>query len=184
MSELMAALEAILFAAGEPVPLEQLCRGTEYGEIAVQQALEQLAELLQGSGIRLIRMEDMYQLCSAKEYAEHVRRALETRKPPALGKTALEVLAVIAYRQPVTRSYIEQVRGVDSSYTVRSLLEKELIEECGHLDVPGRPVLLRTSPLFLKTFGLSMLSELPDLDETFGADAESSADASEPETPA
>ena len=107
----------------------------------------------------------MLQLCSAPEYADYIRAALETRKPPKLSQAALEVLSVVAYFQPVTRAYIESVRGVDSSYTVSVLEERGLIEPCGHLDAPGRPTIFRTTPTFLRTFGLSSLQELPELPE-------------------
>ena len=114
-------------------------------------------------GIRLIRLDNSYQLCSAPEYADCIRKAFESRKPARLSQPALEVLAVIAYYQPVTRAYVDQVRGVDSSYTVGLLLERELIEECGRLAVPGRPILYRTTQNFLRSFGLSSLEELPEL---------------------
>ena len=117
------------------------------------------------SGIQLVRMEDKVQLCTRPAFALAVRRATESRRPPALSAAALEVLTVVAYRQPVTRAYIEQLRGVDSSATVAGLLEKGLIEPCGHLDVPGRPILLRTTDAFLRAFGVSSLSELPSLPE-------------------
>ena len=114
----------------------------------------------------MIRLENSYQLCSAPEFAEYVRKTLESRKPARLSQPALEVLAIIAYHQPVTRAYVDQVRGVDSSYTVGLLLERELIEEAGRLQVPGRPVLFRTTKNFLRTFGMSTLEELPELPES------------------
>ena len=114
-------------------------------------------------GIRLLRMEDTWQLCSAPDYADVIRKAFEIRKPAKLSQPALEVLTIIAYYQPVTRAYVDQVRGVDSAYTVGLLLERELIEECGRLAVPGRPILYRTTKNFLRSFGLSSLEELPEL---------------------
>ena len=114
-------------------------------------------------GMRLVQMNDLLQLCSAPEYADDIRRALEQRKPPRLSQPALEVLAIVAYFQPVTRAYIDQVRGVDSAYTVTTLLERGLIEACGRLDAPGRPSLYRTSALFLRTMGMQSLDELPVL---------------------
>ena len=105
------------------------------------------------------------QLCSRKEYGDYIRKALETRKPNPLSQASLEVLAIIAYKQPVTRAYIEQIRGVDSTYTVSNLLEKELIENCGRLDVPGRPSLYKTTETFLRSFGISGLKELPEIKE-------------------
>jgi segregation and condensation protein B len=114
-------------------------------------------------GIRLVRMGDRLQLCSAPEFSDDIARALEKRRAPRLSQTALEVLAIVAYYQPVTRAYIDQVRGVDSSYTVSSLASRELIEPCGHLDVPGRPTLFRTGEAFLRAMGIKSLEELPPL---------------------
>jgi len=114
-------------------------------------------------GIRLVRTGERLQLVSAPEYAEMVVKTLERRKPPKLSQPALEVLAICAYFQPVTRAYVEQVRGVDSSYTMGILLDKELIESCGKLDVPGRPSIYRTTDLFLRVMGITDLSELPKL---------------------
>ena len=114
-------------------------------------------------GLRLIRMDNTYQLCSAPEYADLIRKTFESRKPAKLSQPALEVLSIIAYYQPVTRAYIDQVRGVDSSYTVGLLLERELIEEAGRLAVPGRPIQYRTTKNFLRSFGLSGLEDLPEL---------------------
>ena len=114
-------------------------------------------------GIRLIRMEESYQLCSAPEYADVIRRTFEIRKPAKLSQPALEVLTIIAYYQPTTRAYVDQIRGVDSSYTVGLLLDRKLIEECGRLQVPGRPRLYRTTKNFLRAFHLSSLEELPEM---------------------
>lgn len=167
MTQLEAALEAILFAVGEAVPVSRLVAAADAEPAAVAYALHTLEAHYNmcGSGIELIRMEDKVQLCTRASYAPAVRRATESRRPPTLSNAALEVLTVIAYRQPVTRAYIEQLRGVDSSGTVASLLEKGIIEPCGHLDVPGRPVLFRTTDMFLRTFGISALAELPELPE-------------------
>ncbi len=167
MTQLEAVLEAILFAVGDAVPVSRLITAADAEPAAVAHALHGLeAHYAQsGSGIELVRMKDKVQLCTRPEYAAAVRRATESRRPPALSAAALEVLTVVAYRQPVTRAYIEQLRGVDSSGTVASLLEKGLIEPCGHLDVPGRPTLFRTTDAFLRTFGISGLTELPDLPE-------------------
>lgn len=118
---------------------------------------------LRPRGIRLVRLENSWQMCSAPEYAEYIRRTLENRKPAKLSQPALEVLAIIAYFQPVTKAYIEQVRGVDSSYTVGLLLERGLICEAGRLAVPGRPIQYRTTKNFLRSFGLANLDELPEL---------------------
>lgn len=166
--ELEAALESILFASGEPVTVERLCLGLEVDRVTLDAAARKLMDQYsyERRGIRLIRMDSSYQLCSAPEFAGYVRKTLESRKPARLSQPALEVLAIIAYYQPVTRAYIDQVRGVDSAYTVGLLLERELIEEAGRLQVPGRPMQFRTTKNFLRTFGISTLEELPDLPES------------------
>lgn len=165
--DLLGALEGILFAAGEPVDIDRIAAVLATDRDTVIGAAEHLADELikRGSGIRLLRLDNNFQLCSAPEYSEYIRLALETRKPPKLSQSALEVLAIVAYFQPVTRAYIESVRGVDSSYTVSVLAERGLIEACGHLDAPGRPTLFRTTNSFLRTFGLSSLEELPEMPE-------------------
>lgn len=164
-NELQCALEAVLFAAGEPVHVEKLCIVLGIQEEALHEAAKELADAydFDRRGIKLVRLDQSYQLCSRADYAEPVRRVLETRRSATLSPAALEVLAIIAYQQPTTKTYIEQVRGVDSSYTVNSLCDKGLIEECGRLDVPGRPILFRTTGAFLRAFGLSSLTELPEL---------------------
>ena len=163
--ELEAAVEGILFAAGEPVKLERLALATGAELADCAGAAQRLSDRyrFEQRGIRLVRMEDRWQMCSAPEYAQVIRRALERRKPPQLSPASLEVLSVIAYYQPVTRTYIEQIRGTDSSYTVGLLQERGLIEECGRLSVPGRPILYRTTDLFLRSFGLNSLDDLPPL---------------------
>ena len=160
-----SAIEAILFAAGEPVGVERLCLTLDADRPTVDAVCQRLTDhySYERRGIRLIRLDNCYQLCSSPEYAPHIRRAFESRKPARLSQPALEVLAVIAYYQPATRAYVDQVRGVDSSYTVGLLLERDLIEECGRLAVPGRPILYRTTQNFLRSFGLSSLEELPEL---------------------
>ena len=165
LKEMEAALEAILFAAGEPVGVERLCLGLETDRPTLDAVAQRLMDQYsyERRGLRLLRLDASYQLCSAPEYAGYVRKTLESRKPARLSQPALEVLAIIAYYQPVTRAYVDQVRGVDSSYTVGLLLERELIEESGRLAVPGRPILYRTTKTFLRSFGLSSLEELPEL---------------------
>lgn len=162
-----SAIEAILFAAGEPVPAARISLILEIPEDEVYSTAKQLADeySFNQRGIRLLRLDNKLQLCSAPEYAMLIAKTLEQRKPPMLSQPALETLAVVAYFQPVTRAYIDQVRGVDSTYTVSVLLEKGLIERCGRLDVPGRPSLLRTTDAFLRTMGVTELSELPELPE-------------------
>ena len=168
IKELESALEGVLFAAGEPVPVERLCLGLEVDRPTLDAVAQNLMDKYryERRGIRLVRMDTSYQLCSAPAFAGYIRKTLESRKPARLSQPALEVLAIIAYYQPVTRAYVDQVRGVDSSYTVSLLLERELIEEAGRLAVPGRPVLFRTTKNFLRSFGMSSLEELPDLPES------------------
>ena len=165
MTELEAGLEAMLFAAGDAVPVERLVAALETSREALLDAAAALENLydFENRGIMLLRLEDKLQLCSRPLYAEAARRVTESRKPPSLTAAALEVLTIVAYRQPVTRAFIDQLRGVDSGGTVAGLLEKGLIEEAGRLDVPGRPMLFRTTEAFLRTFGLSGLEELPAL---------------------
>ena len=135
------------------------------GEDEVIAAAEELREKYETEqrGMRILRLDDRLQMCSAPEFAPYISKVLEQRRPPMLSQPALETLAVVAYFQPVTRAYVEQVRGVDSSYTVSALAERGLIEECGRLDVPGRPAVFRTTDVFLRTMGISSLAELPRL---------------------
>ncbi len=165
MKELLAALEGILFASGESVHIDRICLALDMDRETAEQLLKKLEDYYayERRGIRLVRMEDHYQLCSAPEYGDIIRKAFEIRKTAKLSQPALEVLTIIAYYQPTTRAYIDQVRGVDSSYTVSMLLERELIEECGHLQVPGRPRLYRTTRAFLRTFHLTSLEDLPEI---------------------
>lgn len=160
-----SVLEGILFAAGEPVERERLAAAIGTDPVIVDDVAARLADQYryEQRGIRILRLENAYQMTTSPDYADLIRRALETRKPPRLSPALLEVLTVIAYFQPTTRGYVEQVRGVDSSHSFRALLDRGLIEEAGKLSVPGRPTLFRTTPLFLKTFGLTTLEELPPL---------------------
>ncbi len=165
MCDISSAIEAILFAAGDSVPIARLSLILEVYEGEIENAAAALAEkyISEGRGIRILRLDDKLQMCSAPEYASYISKALEQRKPPMLSQSALETLAVVAYFQPVTRAYIDQVRGVDSSYTVGVLTQRGLIEPCGKLDVPGRPSVFRTTDVFLRTMGISELSQLPEL---------------------
>ena len=176
--ELLSVIEAILFAAGDPVPASRIALVTGEETQTIVSAARELAAAYEENrcGMRLVQMNDLLQLCSAPEYADFIRRALEQRKPPKLSQPALEVLAIVAYFQPVTRAYIDQVRGVDSAYTVTTLLERGLIEACGRLDAPGRPSLYRTSALFLRTMGMQSLDELPVLPDLSSDEGGSDAD--------
>ena len=169
LRELECALEAVLFAAGDSVSEGKLCAVLDCDKQTLRAAAQNLADYYDFNlrGIKLLKLDDRYQLASRADYAQAVRNTLETRKPQNLTPAALEVLAIIAYKQPVTKIYIEQVRGVDSAYTLSSLVDKGLVEDCGRLDVPGRPILYQTTETFLRAFGLSSVSQLPAL-ESFG----------------
>ena len=166
-SELQRAIEAILFASGEPVEISRLAMALEADESDIADAADKLADELSFNrrGIRILRLEKAYQMVSSGEMADFITKALETRKPPKLSASQLEALTIIAYYQPATKAMVEQIRGVDSSYSIGALLNKKLIEDAGRLNVPGRPILYRTTPDFLRTFGLSSLEELPAIDK-------------------
>ena len=167
INELMNIAEAIIFTAGEPVSRERIILAAQCTESELDEALTSLAErYTSGScGIRLSLVNDTVAMTSAMEYADYVRAALEMTKTPSLSLPALEVLAIIAANQPVTRAYIDQIRGVDSSYTVSSLADKGFIEDAGRLDVPGRPILYRTSEEFLRVFHVRSAEELLEIPE-------------------
>ena len=171
----VCALEAVLFAAGDSVPASRLCEVLEIGREELEVCVAALADRYdyERRGIRLVRLDDRYQLVSRADYACYVRKVLESGRPPVLSQSALEVLAIVAYKQPVTRAYIDRVRGVDSGHTVSSLADKGLISSCGRLDVPGRPNLYATTEKFLRSFGLSDLEELPYIE---GFEVEHSAE--------
>lgn len=168
--EIERAVEAILFASGEPVQVDRICTALDLDRAGAEQALRALGDYYsyERRGIRLLHMEDTWQLCSAPECAESVRKALEIRKPAKLSQPALEALTIIAYYQPTTRAFVDQIRGVDSAYTVGLLLQRKLIEECGKLEAPGRPRLYRTTKQFLRAFHLTSLDGLPELPELNG----------------
>ena len=170
MREIESAMEGILFASGEPEHVDRLCTALELDRATAEQVLQRLMDYYayERRGIRLLRMEDSWQLCSAPDYAEVIRRAFEIRKPAKLSQPALEVLTIIAYYQPTTRAYVDQIRGVDSAYTIGLLLERRLIEECGRLQVPGRPHLYRTTKQFLRAFHLTSLEDLPEMPDLGG----------------
>ncbi len=168
--EIESAVEGILFASGEPVQVDRICVALEIDRPTAEQVLQKLMDYYayERRGIRLLNIEDSWQLCSAPDYADIIRRAFEIRKPAKLSQPALEVLTIIAYYQPATRAYVDQIRGVDSSYTMGLLLERGLIEECGRLQVPGRPRQYRTTKRFLRAFHLTSLEELPELPDLGG----------------
>lgn len=165
--QIRAACEAILFASGEPVEAARIAEALELDIDTVNGAMWELGRALdeRGSGICLLRLGSKYQLCSRSDYAQQVRSVLDIKKNAPLSPAAFEVLAVVAYNQPVTKAYVEQIRGVDCSGVIATLCQKGLLEEKGRLDLPGRPLLYGTTPDFLRCFCLSSLSELPELPE-------------------
>ena len=170
-TELQRAIEAILFAAGERIETSRLAMALETDENEIVTAANALADLyaFERRGIRILKLDKGYQMVSSGEMADYVTKALETRKPPKLSSSQLEALTIIAYYQPATKAMVEQIRGVDSSYSVSALMNKKLIEEAGRLNVPGRPIQYRTTPDFLRTFGLESLEELPPIEKiSFG----------------
>jgi len=166
-TELQRAIEAILFAAGERVEISRLAMALETDEADIVDAADALADTLafERRGIRILKLDKGYQMVSSGEMADYITKALETRKPPKLSSSQLETLTIVAYYQPATKAVVEQIRGVDSSYSVAALLNKKLIEEAGRLNVPGRPILYKTTPDFLRTFGISSLEDLPPIDK-------------------
>ena len=175
LTDLHRSVEAILFAAGEPVEVSRLSMALEADTKDIIKAADELADSLafDRRGVRIVRLDKAYQMVSSGEMADYITKALETRKPPKLSASQLEALTIVAYYQPATKAMIEQIRGVDSSYSVGTLLNKHLIEEAGRLNVPGRPILYRTTPDFLRTFGISSLEELPDIERiSFGEPVE------------
>ena len=165
--QLQRAIEAILFAAGERMDISRLAMVLETDEADIETAADALADMLafERRGIRIVKLEKGYQMVSSGEMADYIAKALETRKPPKLSSSQLETLTIIAYYQPATKAMVEQIRGVDSAYSVAVLLNKKLIEEAGRLNVPGRPSQYKTTPDFLRTFGLSSLEELPPIEK-------------------
>lgn len=165
--ELQRAIEAILFAAGERIEISRLAAVLETDPKDIEEAVDALANDLAFNrrGIRILKLEKGYQMVSSGEMADYITAALETRKPPKLSSSQLEALTIVAYYQPATKAMVEQIRGVDSSYSIGALLNKKLIEDAGRLNVPGRPILYRTTPNFLRTFGLSSLEELPEIEK-------------------
>lgn len=167
LEDLERIFEAILFASGERVEISRLAFAADVPLAQAEKAAAALADryAFECRGIRILKLEDGYQMVSSGEMADYVTKALETRKPPKLSSSQLEALVIIAYYQPATKALVEQIRGVDSSYSVSALLNKRLIEEAGRLNVPGRPIQYRTTPDFLRTFGLSTLEELPSIEK-------------------
>ena len=165
--EIQRIVEAILFAAGERIEISRLAAVLEVDQEEIVKAVDALADevAFNRRGVRLLKLDNGYQMVSSGEMADYVTKALETRKPPRLSASQLETLTIVAYYQPATKAMVEQIRGVDSSYSVGALLNKKLIEEAGRLNVPGSPILYKTTPDFLRTFGLRSLEELPAIEK-------------------
>lgn len=166
-SELIPMLEAVLFAMGEPIEIERLCVALELDEIVVSDALSKLQKKYESDeyGICLLKLDNKYQICTKQKYADNIRSVIEVKKNAPLSQAAFEVLAIIAYNQPVTKAFVEQIRGVDCTGVISSLCQKSLIEERGRLDLPGRPLIYGTTAEFLRCFCISSLDELPPLPE-------------------
>ena len=166
--ELISAFEAVLFAGGEPLSIDRFAQVFEIEPEEVVKVMEALEQRLKKnkSGLELVRMENTYQLATQTEYADYIKKAFDIKRRTPLSPAALEVLAVVAYNQPVTKSFIEQVRGVDCSGVVTTLIEKGLVEERGRLELPGKPLLYGTTKNFLRCFSLNDLTELPPLPKT------------------
>lgn len=164
-SEIKCAIEAVLFANGTPVQLDTICKALEIKQSQGKEAINELINEYNNSphGITVIRLEESYQMCSKKDYGEYIRKVMDLKRNSPLSQAALEVLAVIAYNQPVTKAFVEQVRGVDCSGVIGSLTTKGLIEEKGRLELPGRPLLYGTTENFLRCFQIESLDDLPPL---------------------
>ena len=159
------AIEAIIFASGEPIPLEKIAAAMELGKTETKALVAAVMEEFNQmhSGIQIIQINDSYQMCTKAEFESHIRLALELKNNTPLSAAALEVLAIVAYHQPVTKAFLEQVRGVDSSSVLTGIFAKGLVEERGRLELPGRPLLYGTTQNFLRCMGLSSLEELPEV---------------------
>lgn len=178
--KLKPAIEAILFACGTPTELTKIAQALEIKEEKAEELLKSLMDDYSSrkSGIKIVRLGKSYQMCTEKEYAEIIRTVLDLRRNSPLSQAALEVLAIIAYNQPVTKAFVEQIRGVDCSGVVSSLVARELIEEKGRLELPGRPLIYGTTENFLRCFNVSDVSELPPLPQK-NSDEENSEESSE-----
>lgn len=166
LNEISAAVEAVLFASGEPVSCEKLSQVCGAGRADIRKSIELLNQKYSenGSALQVLSLENDFQLCTKPQFANIIRLALEKNRNTPLSQAAMEALTVIAYNQPVTKSFVENVRGVDSSAVVNKLVERGLVEEYGRLDIPGKPVAYKTTSLFLRSFGLSSINELPSVD--------------------
>lgn len=170
INEGISAVEAILFAHGEPIEAEKLCAAAGVEADMPEKLIQLLVDRYEstGSALTVLKLGNSYQLAVKAEFFDYVRAALESKKNTPLSPAAMEVLTIIAYNQPVTKGFVEHVRGIDSSSVVNSLVEKNLLEEAGRLDVPGKPIAYKTTPAFLRCFQLSSLDDLPALPDSDG----------------
>lgn len=166
IKEIQSVIEAVLFAAGDPVELDRLADIVDVDKRSLKEIIKKMMDSyrFERRGIDIIQLEDSYQMCTRGEYQEYVAQLAQPRRKQSLSNAAIEVLAIVAYKQPVTRSTIEQIRGVNCDYVVNRLVEKQLVEEVGRLDAPGRPILFGTTQEFLRCFGVSCIADLPEFD--------------------
>lgn len=165
IKEALGVIEAILFASGEPIELYRLSEASGVESGTIPSMIKLLNDRYDdcGSGICIKKLESSYQMCTRTEFAPQIKAALETKRAAPLSAAAMEALTIIAYNQPVSKGFVENVRGIDSSSVVNNLVEKGLVEEAGRLDVPGKPIVYRTTSVFLRSFGLNSIADLPPL---------------------
>lgn len=163
LNEELSIVEAILFASGDPIEKSRLAQASGIEEETIEKIINMLNDRYEEyeSALMIIKLSDSFQLCVREKFIDYIRAAMETRKAAPLSPAAMEVLTIIAYNQPVTKGFVEHIRGTDSSSVVNSLVEKNLLEEAGRLDVPGRPIAYKTTAAFLRSFQLSSLDDLP-----------------------
>lgn len=172
INELVPALSAVLFAGGEPQIIDRLCEVFEIKEKELTDAVAVLNDSLKDLGLRVVKLGNTYQMTTQIKYADPIKKAFDIKRKTPLSSAAFEVLAVVAYNQPITKAFIEQVRGVDCTGVISTLVEKDLIEEQGRLDLPGRPLLYGTTNTFLRCFSLESLADLPPLPKDLVGEAE------------
>lgn len=165
IKEKLGAIEAILFASGEPIEIYRLSQASGVDAGTLPSMIKLLNDRYDdcGSGICIKKLESSYQMCTRTEFAPQIKEALETKRSSPLSNAAMEALTVIAYNQPVSKGFVENVRGIDSSSVINNLVEKGLVEEAGRLDVPGKPIVYRTTAVFLRSFGLNSIADLPPI---------------------
>ena len=165
LEEGIAVIEAIMFAYGEPISIDKLSEASQIDRDTTAKLVSQLERRynVQGSGLRIVRLNNTYQIATRPETAPYVKAALDNYRQTPLSQAAMECLAIIAYNQPVTKGFVEQIRGIDSSSVVNTLFDRGLVEEAGRLELPGRPIAYRTTDTFLRCFGIGSLTELPPL---------------------